>query len=156
MIADITDTTSQLPAETIALIDRLLQFIADRENIPDNAELSVNFVDEKTIQSLNLEYRGLDEPTDVISFALQEVTEGELAIQADEQMPLILGDIIISIEQAKDQAIAYNHSLERELGFLTVHGFLHLIGYDHLTKADEEIMFNKQNQLLQAFGLERE
>lgn len=155
MIVDITDTTEQLSKEQIDLIEQLIHFIATKENVPSRAEVSVNFVDIKTIQSLNLQYRGLDEPTDVISFALQDETKEEVNIQEDETMPLVLGDIIISLEQAKEQAKSYNHSLNRELGFLTVHGFLHLLGYDHLTEKDEKVMFTKQNQLLQEFGLER-
>jgi len=155
VIVDITDTTEQLSTEQIDLIERLIHFIATKENVPSRAEVSVNIVDHTTIQSLNLQYRGLDEPTDVISFALQDEVDEEVDIQRDETIPLILGDIIISLDQAKEQAQSYNHSLNRELGFLTVHGFLHLLGYDHLTKEDEEVMFTKQNQLLQEFGLER-
>jgi len=67
----------------------------------------------------------------------------------------VLGDIVISVDKAKEQAVEYNHSLERELGFLTVHGFLHLLGYDHMTEEDEKKMFQKQEAILEEFGLER-
>jgi len=155
LIVDIADQTNELSAESISLIERLIHFLAKEESIPDRAEVSVNFVDAKTIQSLNLQYRNIDEPTDVISFAMQELSDEEMMIQTDESLPLTLGDIIISVDQAKEQATTYNHSLTRELGFLTVHGFLHLLGYNHLTKETEQEMFTKQEHLLQAFGLER-
>lgn len=156
MIVDITDETNQLSIKTRQFLEELIRYVATTEKLPKQTEISLNIVDDETIQALNLQYRGLDEPTDVLSFALQDNLAGELEVQRDEEMPLILGDIILSLEQAQLQAKRYNHSLKRELGFLVVHGFLHLLGYDHLTKADEKIMFAKQESLLRAFGLERE
>lgn len=92
--------------------------------------------------------------TDVISFALEEEEAGELAIQS-KSLPILLGDIIISVEKATEQAEEYGHSFERELGFLAVHGFLHLLGYNHINEKDEKEMFLRQNEILGAFGLER-
>ncbi|MCY7464083.1 rRNA maturation RNase YbeY, partial [Bacillus paralicheniformis] len=91
------------------------------------------------IQKINKEYRGKDYPTDVISFALEEDGEGEIEIIGAD-MPPVLGDIIISADKAREQAEEYGHSLMRELGFLTVHGFLHLLGYDHMTEEEEKEM----------------
>lgn len=85
---------------------------------------------------------------------MQEQGEGEVAIIGDE-IPLLLGDIVISIDKAKEQAEDYGHSLERELGFLAVHGFLHLLGYDHQTQEQEQKMFQRQEEILNEFGLKR-
>nr|WP_237475763.1 rRNA maturation RNase YbeY [Virgibacillus massiliensis] len=136
------------------MIQRLVTFAAEKEGITQEAEVSINFVSNKEIQEINRNYRQKNTPTDVISFAMQETGEGEIDI-IDEDLPLLLGDIVISIEKAKEQAEEYNHSLERELGFLTIHGFLHLLGYDHMSKEDEQNMFAKQDQLLGEFGIER-
>lgn len=103
---------------------------ANRLSIADNAELSVAFVDDEEMRRLNLEYRGIDCTTDVLSFAFGEGTQVDMPLDA----PIILGDIIISIERAEAQAREYGHSLERELAFLLMHGLLHIVGYDH----DEE------------------
>lgn len=118
------------------------------------AEVSVTIVSNDDIHQINKEYRGKDAPTDVISFALEEEGEGEIEIVAAE-MPPVLGDIIISADRTREQAEEYNHSFKRELGFLAVHGFLHLLGYDHMTKEEEEEMFTKQKELLDAYGLKR-
>src|SRR5690606_10406534 len=124
------------------------------ENISENTEVSITFVDNNEIQEINRDYRNLDKPTDVISFALEETTEGEVEIVGDD-IPVILGDIIISVEKAKEQEEEYNHSFERELGFLAVHGLLHLLGYDHMTEQDEKEMFQKQEEILGEFNLGR-
>jgi len=154
MHIDFHDQTRSVPTDDIDLLQRLIIFTAEREGVSREAEVSINFVDNKEIQELNRNYRQQDKTTDVISFALQESVEGELDI-VGEDIPLVLGDIVISVDKAKEQAVEYNHSLERELGFLTVHGFLHLLGYDHMTEEDEKKMFQKQEAILEEFGLER-
>lgn len=104
----------------------------------------VTIVDNKTIHKINREYRNVDRPTDVISFAfLDEKSEKEL-----KGGPISLGQIIISYEKAEEQAKEYGHSLEREMNFLFVHGMLHLLGYDHMVKEDEKIMFELQDKIL--------
>lgn len=104
----------------------------------------VTIVDNKTIHKINREYRNVDRPTDVISFAfLDEESEKDL-----KGGPISLGQIIISFEKAEEQAKEYGHSLKREMVFLFVHGMLHLLGYDHMVKEDEEIMFNLQDKIL--------
>lgn len=155
MVIDISDATNELSDEELDLINRLIRFIAKKERVPNHAELSVNFVDDPTIQALNLQYRNKNEPTDVISFAMQESITEELNIQVEESFPILLGDIVISVDRAKNQAKAYNHSFKREISFLTVHGFLHLLGYNHSKPAEEKMMFAKQNELLRDFGIER-
>ncbi|MFT0800123.1 rRNA maturation RNase YbeY [Bacillus swezeyi] len=154
LILDIADETGCLSDEQLAEIEKLLQFAAKEENVADQAEVSVTIVTNEEIQQINKEYRGKDYPTDVISFALEEDGEGEVEIIGAD-MPIVLGDIIISADKAKEQAEEYGHSLMRELGFLTVHGFLHLLGYDHLTEEEEKEMFTKQKELLNRYGLSR-
>ena len=115
----------------------------------DNLEFNVIFVDNEYIHKLNKEYRGIDRPTDVITFALEDGEEVDLNAWR------ILGDIYISIDKAKEQATEYGHPFLRELAFLTVHGFLHLLGYDHMNKEDEKIMFSEQEEILNGYGITR-
>lgn len=158
---DITfiDETEQVSADKIQEIDDLLQFAADFLKLPENAEMSVTFMDNAAIQIINRDYRGKDAPTDVISFAIEEEGEDEISVvfndQELEEMPRMLGDIMISIERAKEQAEEYGHTYDRELGFLAVHGFLHINGYDHMTPEDEAEMFGLQKEILDAYGLKR-
>ncbi|AXI09489.1 rRNA maturation RNase YbeY [Oceanobacillus sp. 143] len=154
MYIDFIDKTKSVPSDYIDLLHRLINFAAEQEGISSEAEISINFVENKEIQELNRNYRQKDAPTDVISFAMQESLDNEIEI-IGEELPLTLGDIVISIDKAKEQAADYNHSFERELAFLAVHGFLHLLGYDHMNKADEEKMFKRQDELLGEFGIER-
>ncbi|ACJ33226.1 Predicted metal-dependent hydrolase [Anoxybacillus flavithermus WK1] len=154
LIIDFIDETNEMTEEQMNLIEQLLQHAAKEEHVPDEAEVSVTFVDNEKIREINRDYRGKDQPTDVISFALEEMGEEEIAIVGAD-VPPVLGDIIISVPKAREQAEQYGHSFMRELGFLAVHGFLHLLGYDHETEEEEKVMFAKQEQLLQQFGLTR-
>lgn len=154
MEIDFHDNTNSVIEEHQELIKGLLDVAAKQEQVANNAEVSVTFVNNEEIREINREYRNIDKPTDVISFALEESTEEEVMI-IGEDIPVVLGDIIISVERAKEQAEDYNHSFERELGFLAVHGFLHLLGYDHMTEEDEKIMFQKQEDILGEFNLGR-
>ncbi|MGG1241620.1 rRNA maturation RNase YbeY [Bacillus cabrialesii] len=154
LLIDIVDETGSISEEMLKEVENLLQFAAEREGVQDQAEVSVTIVTNEDIQQINKEYRGKDAPTDVISFALEEEGEGEVEIVGAE-IPPVLGDIIISADRTREQAEEYNHSFKRELGFLAVHGFLHLLGYDHMTKEEEEEMFTKQKDLLDAYGLKR-
>lgn len=151
---DFLDEVNELAEQEISEIEKLLNFAAEKENVEAGSELSVTFVSNERIQEINREYRDKDRPTDVISFALEEMGEGELEI-VGEEIPRILGDIIISIPKAREQAAEYNHSFMRELGFLAVHGFLHLLGYDHMNAQDEKKMFDRQKEILAGFGLGR-
>ncbi|WP_082235972.1 rRNA maturation RNase YbeY [Halobacillus massiliensis] len=156
MHIDFHDETNSVDEDYVDLIERVIQFAAKKENIPSEAELSVTFVNNKEIQEINRNYRQKDEPTDVISFAMQELGEDEIEVQSqNEDLPVILGDIVISTDMAKQQAEEYGHSSEREYAFLALHGFLHLLGYDHIEKEDEKKMFEKQEEILNEYGLER-
>jgi len=152
---DLIDQTESLSSGNLELIEKMLHHAAKTEGIEEGSELSVTFVNNDEIQQINNEYRGKDVPTDVISFAMEELGEGEMAIEIKDA-PRMLGDIVISVERAKEQAADYGHSEERELGFLAIHGFLHLLGYDHLEADDEKVMTEKQETILQSFGLRRE
>jgi probable rRNA maturation factor len=152
---DFMDETGKVDEKAMELVRSVLQFAAEKEDIEEGSELSVTFVDNKRIRELNKEYRQKDAATDVISFALEEMGEDEVQI-VGTGLPRVLGDIIISIERTKEQAEEYGHSFERELGFLALHGFLHLLGYDHLEKEEEEEMFSRQRDILEAYGLSRE
>lgn len=152
---DLLDETGTLSDETLELISKMLQHAASLEGIDPGSELSVSFMTNAEIQEINRDYRGKDTPTDVISFAMEELGEGEMDIKI-EGAPRLLGDILISVERAKEQASDYGHSEERELGFLAIHGFLHLLGYDHLEEEEEKEMTKKQEEILQSFGLRRE
>ncbi|SFD67784.1 probable rRNA maturation factor [Bacillus sp. OV194] len=151
---DFTDETEQISPAQIEELTNLLNQAAVMEDIPDETELSVTFVTNERIHEINKQYRNKDTPTDVISFAMEEMGEGELEITGDD-LPRILGDIIISAEIAKNQAEEYGHSFLRELGFLSVHGFLHLLGYDHLNEQEEKKMFSRQDEILNEYGLTR-
>ncbi|AZV44433.1 rRNA maturation RNase YbeY [Peribacillus asahii] len=152
---DFIDETNEISEEVQKLVESVLQFAAEREDIEEGTELSVTFVNNARIQEINKEYRNKDAATDVISFALEEMGEEEIEIIGAD-MPRVLGDIIISIERTKEQAEEYGHSFDRELGFLALHGFLHLLGYDHMTESDERVMFTKQKDILDEYGLSRE
>ncbi len=106
-----------------------------------SGEVSITFCDNERIQQINKAFRGIDRATDVLSFPMEDDT--------------LLGDIVISIPKAQEQALEYGHSFERELFFLALHGFLHLLGYDHETEEDEKVMFVKQEQILTEMGITR-
>lgn len=135
---DLFDETSQLKEEIIHLLNDTLAHAYKQMDIKEDCECSVTFVDNEKIQEINAEYRDKNQPTDVISFALEE---GEETPGLPEDAPRMLGDIIISVPKAVEQAKEYGHSLERELGFLAIHGFLHLLGYDHMTPDDERDVY---------------
>ena len=126
------------------VINHTLEVMDAKESI-----FTIIFVTKEEIHELNKQYRGVDRVTDVISFALEDAHDVSLT---DVR---VLGDIYICIDRMKEQAIEYNHSETRELSFLTVHGLLHLLGYDHQTKEDEEVMFNLQRKILSDLNINR-
>ncbi len=143
------DTDFNLDEE---LIKTVAAAALSSESIKDDAEISFTLTDNETIHYLNKKHRGIDRPTDVLSFPLIDFnTEDINAIDGT----IYLGDIIISIDKAKAQAEEYGHSLDRELGFLTAHSMLHLLGYDHMTPEEEKVMFAKQDNILNSIGLTR-
>ncbi len=124
----------------------------DFEDFRADCEVSVTFTDNEKIHALNRDYRAVDRPTDVLSFPMFEGEE----LTGQAFGPLPLGDIVISLEKAEEQAASYGHSFEREVAFLTVHSVLHLLGYDHETSEEEEQeMFSRQSVILETMGLTR-
>lgn len=148
----------QFPFIAQEILSKAIQAAARYEEI-ETGEVVVSLVDDLRIQELNREYRNKDVPTDVLSFAMMEEEEDEPEIfyETEEEalQVTMLGDIIISVPTAKRQADEYGHSLERELAFLAVHGFLHLVGYDHMTDEDEKEMFARQEAILESAGFTR-
>lgn len=130
-------------------VEKVLLGAMEKENL-ENTSFNLIIVDNAYIHELNKNYRNIDRETDVITFALED--EDSLVIGSDER---ILGDIYISIDKARAQAKEYGHSFLRELSFLAVHGFYHLLGYDHETKKDEEVMFKLQEEVLEKYGITR-
>ena len=119
-----------------------------------DCELSVTLTDDAHIHALNLEYRGVDRPTDVLSFPMYSFRDGDLP---PEEGDFTLGDVVISVERAEAQAKEYGHSTRREIAFLTVHSILHLLGWDHETSPeDERAMFAKQDEIMEKLGISRE
>ncbi len=143
-----------IPTGIRLLIRRCCNAVLQQEKFDGSAEVSVRFVDNETIHTLNAQYRNVDRETDVLSFPLGE--NGEYDVNLDTGAK-VLGDIVISVEKAVEQADAYNHSLQREIGFLTVHSMLHLLGYDHEKGGIEEVhMREKEETVLTKIGLKRD
>ncbi len=135
------------------LVRRAVNQALRYEKFPCKAEISVTFTDNEGIHSLNLEHRGIDRPTDVLSFPLYDAGEID-GTDSDELIPL--GDIVLSLEKATEQSKEYGHSFERETAFLCVHSVLHLLGYDHeLGEEEEKDMFFRQEEVLKKMKLER-
>ena len=154
MIVNIEKDPENLEVENSLLDDIKTALDLAGEIYDLNAEVSVTITNDEKIHELNLQYRNIDRPTDVLSFALRESDEPEIIF--DEAQPEILGDIVISIDRAKEQAVEYNHSLRREVTFLTVHGILHLLGYDHIEENDRLEMEAEQKFLMDKLGISRE
>lgn len=152
MHIDLIDETNELSTEQDELLRNILYSTCKAEGIQHEGELSVVIVHNEQIKQLNNDYRHKNEATDVLSFPL---LEREDILQHNGSYPLALGDIVISVEKAKEQAKDYGHSFERELAFLAVHGLLHLLGYTHDTEENEQLMFTKQEAILKEFHLER-
>lgn len=144
----------KLPVGLRLLVRKCCQAVLVAEKFDKPAEVSVSFVDNNEIRRLNRLYRDKDKPTDVLSFPLGE--NGVYDVN-NETGALLLGDVVISIETAIKQAKMYNHPLEREVGFLTVHSMLHLLGYDHETSPLEaERMHEKEEMVLERLGVTRD
>ena len=149
-------TNGELTAHQRELAEGLLNYAAGKLKEPESAEVSLTFTKNPEIKEINAKYRGVDRATDVISFANDDEEDFEIPAELAAEMPVDLGDLFISVDKVKEQALFLGHSEDRELGFLVVHGFLHLNGYDHEEKADEEKMFSLQKEILDGYGLPRE
>ena len=164
MYIEMVDETGQVSEEILKQTQEILEFAAQKTG-KENKEMAVTFVSNARSHELNLEYRDTDRPTDVISLEYKP----ELDIAVDEEDLLdhpelaemlddfdaYIGELFISVDKAREQAEEYGHSFEREMGFLAVHGFLHINGYDHYTPEEEAEMFGLQEEILTAYGLTR-
>lgn len=139
-------TTKLNQGKIKGIIKKVLQHL----KVDKEIEISVLFTDDKFIRSLNNKYRGIDKPTDVLSFSLQEGAIKSPEVESDK----LLGDIIISVETAQRQADNLNHSMEKELTVLLIHGLLHLTGYDHEKDKEYKIMLGKESEILKIFALQ--
>ena len=144
----------KIPTGIRLLIRRCCHAVLENEKFEGSAEVSVRFVNNEQIRELNREYRNIDSETDVLSFPLGE--NGVYDVNRDTGAKL-LGDIVISMEKAVEQAELYNHAIQREIGFLTVHSMLHLLGYDHENGGLEEVhMREKEETVLTRIGWKRD
>ena len=146
---------------TEAMLESTVRTALTRTPGPGDVQVSVLLVDDDTIRSMNREYRGVDRSTDVLSFPMLSYLDGEqddqLVYDTDpETGEVLLGDVVISMETAERQAGEYGHSIERELAYLTVHGVLHLRGYDHEDESDRHDMRAAEEEILALMGLSRE
>lgn len=146
MFEIINDTDYEI--DNLDILNDYLKFLVKKRNIED-AIFNVIFVTSEKIHEINREYRNVDRVTDVISFALEDSIEGY------KEEIRMLGDIYICVDKMKEQAELYNHSVLREMCFLTTHGLLHLLGYDHMEEDDEKAMFSLQEELLNEYGIKR-
>lgn len=143
-----------IEAEWTAAMERMVLESLAYENFPEPCEVSISIVDNVEIQGINKQFRGMDRPTDVLSFPLLTFEDGEV-MERNEKDEVMLGDIIISLERAREQAEDYGHSLLREIAFLTAHSMFHLLGYDHMTEEEEKEMFGKQEAVLEIANITR-
>ena len=134
--------------------------VMEMEECNFDAQISLTLVDNEEIRRINAEQRDIDRPTDVLSFPMLEFDENGECYDAEYEMDgdfVILGDIVISLERAMEQALEYGHSFRREVAFLTAHSMLHLLGYDHVDDPEgERIMRDKQNKVLNSLGITRD
>lgn len=140
------------------MMGEIVRICWKQQGRPGSPEVSIVLCDNEQIRELNRDYRGIDESTDVLSFSQEEMGEGEevvLQLSSDPAGPVLLGDVVISLEKAVEQSQSYGHSFEREVGYLLAHGLLHLLGMDHSTEEDRVRMREKEEQILAQLQLTR-
>ena len=158
LLIENAQSSLELTDELIAAVEEVCAYSLRSEGFEDEAQISITFVDNEEIKRINAEHRDIDKVTDVLSFPMLEFDEnGEAVADFDfDDGEVVLGDIVISLERAAEQAESYGHSLKREVAFLTAHSMLHLLGYDHMEPEEEKEMFEKQEKILQSLGITRE
>lgn len=165
MYIEMLDETQEVSQEMMGKIRDMLNFAAKKLG-KENKEMAITFVDNEKIHQINLEYRDMDRPTDVVSLEYKPETDivfSQEDLEADPDLAAMIadydayiGELFISVDKAHEQAESYGHSFQREMGFLAVHGFLHINGYDHYTPEEEKEMFTLQEEILTAYGLTRD
>lgn len=157
------ETDKKLEFDYEDYIHRVIEKAMDYEDCPYEAEINVLITDNEQIQQINAQNRGIDAPTDVLSFPMVEyekpadfdALEDMWEVFHPETGELLLGDIVLSVDKIKSQAEEYGHSIERELSFLVAHSMLHLFGYDHMEEEERAIMEQKQREILQQLSITR-
>ncbi|CQR25722.1 putative metallo protease [Streptococcus varani] len=165
MYVEMVDETGQVSPEMMKQTQDLLDFAAEKLG-KEKKEMAVTFVTNERSHQLNLQYRETDRPTDVISleykpempfyFDEEDLVENPELIEMLDEFDSFIGELFISVDKAREQAEDYGHSFEREMGFLAVHGFLHINGYDHYSPEEEKEMFTLQEEILTTYGLKRQ
>ena len=160
LIIENEQNKEEFTSEMSSLIQTVCQKVMESEECDFDAQISLTLTDNENIRQINNEHRGIDRPTDVLSFPMLEFDENgdivENEVEYDEDM-IMLGDIVISRERAREQAIEFGHSFTREIAFLTAHSMLHLLGYDHVDDEEgERIMCQKQEAVLSGLGITRD
>lgn len=152
------ETDEVLSEAQTAELKKVCEKIMANEECNFDAEISLTFTDNEGIREINSEYRGIDRATDVLSFPMLEFDGDETEAEYETENGLVmLGDIVISVERAREQAMELNHSLRRELAFLTAHSMLHLLGYDHVDDPEgERAMIERQDDALTSLGITRD
>ena len=156
MIVPLEHTQEEIviPEDLEATLKKTMDIVARKENLTDNTEVDITIVDNDEIHTLNRDYRGIDRPTDVLSFALDE---GDEEPEVDDgEAEHLLGDVIISAPRAVEQGEEFGHGLTREMTYLAVHGMLHLLGYDHMVEADKKVMRAREEEILRELDLAEE
>lgn len=146
-VSYINQTTEKI--KELPTMKKVIRHALKKENV-NNAEFNIIFVNNDRIKEINREYRKKDSVTDVISFAFED------NVDFVDDTYRLLGEIYISIDKAREQAVEYGHSELRELSFLAIHGLLHLLGYDHMEEEEEKIMIQKQEEILNEIGIKRQ
>ncbi len=148
----VSNLQKKVPVDDVLeqMVEKVALTVLAQEGVHEESEISIVFVDNAYIQQLNLSYREMDAPTDVLSFALEE---GEPLLDGGEER--MLGDVVISLEKAVEQGEAYGHGNLREVAYLTAHGVLHLLGYDHASEEEQQAMRQKEEAALSCLGLGR-
>lgn len=152
------ETDKEVGENQIDELNRVCRAVLDMEECNFDAEISFTFTDNEGIREINRDYRNIDRATDVLSFPMLEFGDEEIDAEYEtENGMVILGDIVVSLERAEEQAQELNHSLRRELAFLVAHSMLHLLGYDHVDDPEgERVMIEKQDKVLTKLGITRD
>ncbi len=145
----------EIAQDLISELKKVTQSSLESENIYTDSQISLTFTDDEEIKYLNFKHRKIDKATDVLSFPLYSKNEIEQFKKTDTHTQLILGDIVISVEKARQQAEKYKHSFKREICFLVCHSMFHLMGYDHMNEDEAKIMREKENSVLEQLNINR-
>ena len=151
IIFDDRQTYKKIDEDILDKVERVMLAVLDYEDYDDNYEVSLSFVDNEEIRNLNRDFRNIDRVTDVLSFPM--LSDDEFDIEYEEES---LGDIVISIQRADEQAEEFDHSLEREICFLVCHSMFHLLGYDHMEEEEAKDIHRREEEVLNGLDITRD